>query len=142
MIPDESVAYATATWTRFNEAVSDELLRALCGAFAIIATADGEVAPSEVDAFIKVLRRKQEIFSTVDFAELERAFRDLSDAILSDPREGRNLALSYLSALRDDTDRCELIRSAAVIAATADEDIRPDEQTAMGEICRALGLEE
>ena len=35
MIPDETVAYAIATWARFNEDVTDVLLRALSGAFAL-----------------------------------------------------------------------------------------------------------
>ena len=37
---DESMAYALATWARFDEAITDDLLRAVCGAFAIVAAAD------------------------------------------------------------------------------------------------------
>jgi hypothetical protein len=41
---DESTAYALATWARFDAAITDTLLRAVCGAFAIVATADGVVS--------------------------------------------------------------------------------------------------
>ena len=42
MIRDESVAYALAAWSRFEDSVSDGLLRAVAGAF--VATEDEFVA--------------------------------------------------------------------------------------------------
>ena len=51
MIPDESVAYALAAWNRFEDSVSDGLLRAVAGAFVLVAAADGELSRAEADRF-------------------------------------------------------------------------------------------
>ncbi|MGB5812753.1 MAG: hypothetical protein WBG86_19620, partial [Polyangiales bacterium] len=67
MVPDESVAYAIAAWARFNADVTDDLLRALSGAFALVAAADGELATKEVEGFLSLLRDKQSVFAAIDF---------------------------------------------------------------------------
>ena len=141
MIPDESTAYAMATWARFDAGVSDDLLRALSAAFALVAAADGELAESEVDEFVDLLRRKADVFAGIDFHELERVFRDLTDSLIADPEQGRLRACDCIARVKGDADRCELVRSGAAIAIAADGFVRVPEQAAMQDICAALGLE-
>jgi tellurite resistance protein len=141
MIPEESVAYAIATWARFDDSVSGELLRALCSAFALVAAADGELSRAEVDRFVGVLRSKADLFCAVDFDELETAFRDLAEAMISDPEDGKRLALGHLTQIKGEPAHCELVRAGAEIAAAADGRARPAEARALREIRRALGLE-
>ena len=141
MVPDESVAYAIATWARFNANVSDDLLRALSAAFALVAAADGELATSEVDEFVELLRSKADVFSGIDFNALEVAFRDLSESLIADPEQGRMRASDCIARMKGDADRCELVRSGAAIALAADGHVRAPEQAAMQDICAALGLE-
>jgi len=141
MVPDESMAYAIATWARFDAGISDDLLRALSAAFALVAAADGELAESEVDEFIDLLRRKADVFSGINFHELERAFRDLTDSLIADPEQGRVRACDCIARVKGDADSCELVRSGAAIALAADGRVRASEQAAMQDICNALGLE-
>ena len=139
--PDEQTAYALATWARFEENVSEELLSALCGAFAVVAVADGELAPSEVDGFLEVLKNKSDVFSGLDLARFESAFRDLADALFSDPIEGKRRALDLVAGARKNPQWRELVHTAARIATEADERVRPHEEIAISEIREALGLD-
>ncbi|MBW1876310.1 MAG: tellurite resistance TerB family protein [Deltaproteobacteria bacterium] len=141
MVPDESMAYAIATWARFDAGVSDDLLRALAAAFALVAVADGELAKSEADEFVELLRSKSDVFSSVDFDALELVFRDLTDALIGDPEQGRVRACDCIARMKGDPAKCELVRSGAAIAVAADGHVRAPEQAAMQEICAALGLE-
>ena len=139
--PDERTAYALATWARFDQTVSEELLSALCGAFAVVAVADGELARSEVDGFLDVLKTKSDVFSGLDFARLESAFRDLTEALFSDPIEGKRRALDLVAGVRRNPQWRELVHTAARIATEADERVRPPEEAAISEIREALGLD-
>lgn len=141
MVPDESMAYAVATWVRFNAVVSDDLLRAVSAAFALVAAADGELANSEVDEFVELLRSKSDVFASMDFDSLELAFRDLTDSLIADPEQGRARACECIARMKGDAKRCELVRSAAAIAVAADGLVRAPEEAAMQNICVALGLE-
>ena len=141
MVRDESVAYAIATWARFNASVSDDLLRALSGAFALVAAADGELARSEVAAFVELLRSKADVFSGIDFNTLEVAFRDLTESLIADPEDGRLHALDCIARVKGNPAQCELVRSGAEIAIAADGRVRAQEEAALRQICKALGLE-
>jgi len=135
------MAYAIATWARFDAGVSDDLLRALAAAFALVAVADGELAKSEADEFVELLRSKADVFSSVDFDALELVFRDLTDALIGDPEQGRVRACDCIARMKGDPAKCELVRSGAAIALAADGRVRAPEETAMQDICVALGLE-
>lgn len=141
MVPDEHLAYAVAAWARFNSEVSDDLLRALSGAFALVAAADGELATSEVDGFITLLREKESVFSNLDFDALEGNFRELADALIANPDDGRLRALDCVAGVRGDAAKSELVRSAAQIALAADGRVRGPEEAAVREVSRVLGLD-
>jgi len=135
------MAYAVATWARFTADVSDDLLRALSAAFALVAAADGELAKSEVDEFIELLRSKADLFSGVDFNAVEVSFRDLADSLVADPEQGRFRARECIAGVKGDVYKSELVRSGAAIALAADGRLRAPEEAAMQDICTALGLE-
>ncbi len=140
MAVDETVAYAIATWVRFNEDVTDVLLRALSGAFALVAASDGELSRSEADGFVEMLRGKTDVFAGLDFEALERTFRDLADALLANPEDGRQRAFDCIARVAGDPVRSELVRSAAAIAVAADGRLRAAENATLQEISKALGL--
>ncbi len=140
MAVDETVAYAIATWARFNEDVTDVLLRALSGAFALVAASDGELARSEADGFVEMLRGKTDVFTGLDFEALERTFRDLADALVANPEDGRQRAFDCIARVAGDPVKSELVRSAAAVAVAADGRVRSAEDTALQEISKALGL--
>lgn len=141
MIPEESVAYALAAWNRFDESISDGLLRAVAGAFVLVAAADGELSRSEADRFFQVLRSKADVFAAIDFKALDKTFGDLADAMFADPEDGRRLALDCVSRVRGVPEHAELVKSAAEIAAAADGRLQEVERSVMRDVCRALGLE-
>jgi tellurite resistance protein len=140
MIPDESMAYAIATWARFDASVPDDLLRALSAAFALVAASDGELAKSEAEEFVELLRGKADLFSGIDFGALEGTFRDLTDSLIADPVQGRLRACECIALVKGDARKCELVRSGAAIALAADGRALASEEVAMQEICAALGL--
>ena len=137
---DEATAYALVTWARFDEAVTDDLLRAVCGAFAIVATADGDVAETETSGFLSVIREKADAFPQLDMVAVERLFRDLSMALLTDPEGGRQHVLSEIARVKDMPKQRELVRTAAQVAIFADRRVEGREQEVMKEICTALGV--
>ena len=142
MVTDEHLAYAVAAWARFNAEISDDLLRALSGAFALVAAADGELATAEVNEFMRLLREKESVFASVDFDALEGSFRELADALIANPDDGRLRALDCVAGVRGDPTKSELVRGAAAIALAADGRMRAPEEAAVREVERVLGLDE
>ena len=120
MTIDDGRAYALASWARFEEEVPDDLLRAVCAAFALVAAADGSVSQQEIDRFVEVLRKSSDEFPKLDIAKVEGAFRQLCQALLSDPEEGRRHVLQEVAVVKDDAHKRHLVREGAVIALRAD----------------------
>lgn len=140
MIPDESVAYALAAWSRFDESVPDGLLRAVSGAFVLVAASDGALSRSEADRFLEVLRGKADSFSSLDFGALETTFGDLTDAMFADPEDGKRLALECVARVRGVPNHAELVVSAAQIAADADGQLESCELSVIADIRKTLHL--
>lgn len=138
---DEAMAYASMSWERFDEAVTDELLRAVCGAFAIVATADGDVVEEEMNRFLEVLQDQAEVFPQLDMESVERLFLDLCNAILTDPEGGHQHALSEIARVKGQPTHQKLVRSAAQIAVLADQRVQRNEEVIVAEICTALGID-
>jgi tellurite resistance protein len=136
----DGMAYALATWSRFDNEVSDELLRGICGVFALVSAADGCVSRSEIDRFAKVISDNTGRFRGLDEAKIDGLFRQLGQAIVSDPEAGRRRVLSEIAALRDDKKSRELVYGAALIAIEADGRALSSEQEVLGEIAQTLGL--
>ena len=140
MIPDEAVAYALAAWKRFDENVSGDLVRAVAGACVLVAACDGELSASEADRFLEALGAKADHLSALDFGALSRTFRDLSEAMISDPVDGKKLALANVARVKGTREYAELVSGAARIAASADGRIEMVEEKVMDDIQNALGL--
>jgi tellurite resistance protein len=138
MTIDDGRAYALASWARFEEEVPDDLLRAVCAAFALVAAADGSVSEQEIDRFVEVLRKSSDEFPKLDIAKLEGAFRQLGQALLSDPEEGRQHVLREVAVIKDDAHKRHLVREAAAIALRADARGREAEREVMRHIDAAL----
>ena len=89
---DSGRAYALASWARFDGEVTGELLRAVCSAFALVSAADGDVSKSEINRFVGVLRESESSLPPLDITALERVFRELGEAMLTDPTAGKQRA--------------------------------------------------
>lgn len=138
---EEEAAYALAAWDRYNAAMTNELQRAVTSAFALVAVADGDLANAEIDRFILLLRERGDVLAPLDIDRMDRLFRDLCGALLSDPPAGRRRALESIAAVKANPEHCELVRSAAEIAVAADNRELAAEQELLREICKAMGTE-
>ena len=140
MIPEDRIAYALAAWKRFDDSVPDGLLQAVAGAFVLVAAADGELSRDEADRFFETLRSKADVFASIDFETLARTYEDLCEAMVSDPEDGRDLALKCIARVRGIPEHAELVKGAGEIAAAADGRVQSIEQTVMRQIRAALGI--
>lgn len=132
---------ALATWERFDEEVPDEVLRAVSGAFAIVACADGALEESEIEAFLDMIRETR-AFHHVNLGTLEAQFRRLGLAILDDPEGGRRHAMQEIALLeKGDPKQTALVVSAAQIAIVSNGKMADAEEAVLREICEALGLD-
>ncbi|MGI9326974.1 MAG: TerB family tellurite resistance protein [Pseudomonadales bacterium] len=136
----ESSAYAVAAWSRFDEEVTDRLLRALTGTFALVAVSDGDLATEETNRFFALLRTRANLFPGLDFDAVEHGFKDVCEALLSDPSTGRQRALGYIGSIKDTASHCQLVLAAAHIAAEADERERAAERQVLQDIRDLLGV--
>ena len=136
----DGMAFAAATWARFDEEVPDDLLRAVSAAFALVSAADGSVSQSEIERFAGVLASASDRFPTLDIAKLEGLFRQLGQALLSDPADGRKRLLTEVATVKDDARKRDLVRAAAFIAVAADGRTLASEHAVLSEIAAALGL--
>lgn len=137
---DDGSAYAEASWARFDDEVSDDLLRAVCAAFALVSAADGSVSVSEIERFAKVLAESARAFPKLDLDKVDGPFRQLCQALLSDPEPGRRHVLAEVAVVKDDRLKAALVYEAARIAIEADGRTLASEKTALAEIGDALGL--
>jgi len=140
MVFQQEAAYALASWRCFDANITDQLARAITSAFALVAVADGDLAQSEIDRFIVLIREQEAVLAPLNIDRVELQFRDIAGAILSDPSEGHSHALELITAVAGDAIHCELVRAAAEITIAADNRELSSEQEVLQEICAALGI--
>jgi len=138
---EEEAAYALTAWARYDAAMTNELLRAVTSAFALVAVADGDLARTEIDRFILLLRERSAVLAPLDIDRVDYLFRDLYGALLSDPAGGHRRALASIAAVEGNAEHCELVRSAAEIAVAADHRELAAEQKVLTKICQAMSTE-
>jgi tellurite resistance protein TerB len=137
---DDAQAQAIAIWSRFDAEVTDDLLRAVAGAFAAIACADGDLAEAEVERFVETVI-SSDLLPKVDARRLETSFRDVCQAIFTDVEEGRRRALQALEHVKADPQKADLVVRASQIAVVADGRLKVPEENALRDICERLGLD-
>ena len=120
-------------WEELKNALDDELVRAVAAAFALVATADRDLAESEIDRFMQVVKEDPALARATDLG-LGNAFRKLAQGVLDDPEQGWFVCLAVLRKCR----RHDLIFRAAQIAIVADGHLREQEEAALARIEGAL----
>ena len=83
----------------------------------MVAASDGELSSSEADRFLDMLGSKSDALSPLDFSALSQTFRDLSEALLTDPVAGKRMALECVGQIAETPQYVELVWGAAQIAA-------------------------
>ena len=129
------------TWSELaGGQVTDDLLRAVCGAYALVTCSDGNVTDAEVARFLELVKTNDR-FPFINPKLLEAVFRDLTKALFDDPVRGRKLAFGAIEKFKGDHDRAELIIRAAQIGVVADGILEEVEETVLGQICWAVGVD-
>lgn len=131
---------ALEAWERFDEQVNDDVLRAVSGAFAVVACSDGTLDESEIEIFLDMIKDTR-AFAKVDLGALEQHFRALGRAIEADFEAGRRRAFEEIALVKGYDKRTALVVSAAQIAILADSRLQAAEETALRQICEILGLD-
>lgn len=134
---DEYCAYSVAAWHRFDEQVTEPMARAISGAFALIACADGELSESEVDALVEAVLTAGAV-PGLEVARVERMFRDVCQAMLTDVEDGWRRALALIEPAKQDPAQAQLVAHAAQIAMYADGRVQEPELAALKKICTLL----
>ncbi|MGF1468741.1 MAG: TerB family tellurite resistance protein [Sandaracinaceae bacterium] len=137
---DETQRRAEAAWARFDGEVSDPLLRAVSGAFAFVACADGHLAEDEVERFLRLVR-EQPALAAVATDALETRFRELADAFRVDFGTGESRAAAAVREVAGSQEGADLVIRAAQIAIVADERLAAAEEAALGRLCALLGVD-
>ncbi len=112
----------------------------MAAAFALVACADAELAPSETERFVAFVNQ-HEVFDDVDTASLEAEFRAFTAAIQKDFTLGQRRAFAAIRPLADDAEATGQIIAAAQVAIVADGELRQVEEVMLARICRQLGVD-
>lgn len=123
-------------WEELQAALDDELVRAVAAAFALVATADRDLAESEIERFLQVVREDPALAPAMNFG-LENAFRALAQGVLDDPEQGWFVCLAVLRKCR----RHDLIVRVAQIAIVADGQLKEQEEAALARIEATLNVD-
>lgn len=124
-------------WRRFDRELHTTLLRGATAAFALIATADTEIAHAEVDRFVQIVRDEPR-FGGIDGVVLDSLFRALAQALLDDPEPNRARALEIVAQTRNGD--AEIVVAVAQKAIVADAHLVNVEELALEEVCEAMGV--
>ena len=116
-----------------------QFLDATMAATALVATADGEVAFSELIALDKVLESVQDLQIYDPHIAVE-IYRNFADAIVENADAGRIAAMAAVAKIERDHEPAELIIRVAVAIAKADGELSPLEARAIGDLCSTLGV--
>tara|TARA_Y100001936_G_scaffold253702_1_gene320194 strand:- start:303 stop:755 length:453 start_codon:yes stop_codon:yes gene_type:complete len=115
------------------------ILESFANAFALIATADGEVDPLETAKYFEVIKGV-EALQSVPPENIESAYKAAIDNIKANEETGTEIALEAVSLAKGNDDNVELILSTCQAAIVADARLRDTEDKIMQRICTALGV--
>ncbi|MCA9578236.1 MAG: TerB family tellurite resistance protein [Polyangiales bacterium] len=136
---DKSQAVAIAAFNRFDEDVSDPVLRAVSAAYCLIACADGQLEDSELAEYVRVAQGDAR-FERLDKSKLEHALRSFGEALQTDVAAGRARALAMAAEAASDEATCDLVLQAAKLAMQANDKVSKSEVDALRSLCTALGV--
>jgi len=117
----------------------DSLLAAMAAAFALVACSDSVLEHCETTRFFEIIQTTESL-SKLPWKNVERKFQSISEGILNEGTIGRNEALSHISKIKSNNAYRDTVISCAQIAVISNFQIQATEETALGDICTALGL--
>ena len=122
-----------------EEEVGEDLIEALAAATALVAFADEVVSAEEREQLLGVF--EEERLTDIDLDDLFDAFDDYAERFGEDATAAESEALAAIAAFDDSPELGRLIVRAALAVGSTDGVLSPAEETAVGRLCDALGLE-
>jgi tellurite resistance protein len=118
---------------------SDFTATAACGAYLLTAIADARIETLEEARFFGGIVNDA-AFRKIDAAALTSEYARLRGAFAADYAAAEKEVLAAIEAARGDQHAVEAIKIAARHAVVADQQLKPQEEIALGRIARALGV--
>ena len=136
----QAISMGIAVYTLVAHHVGGYVYRSVFSLFLGVFVLWALYGHKESDRFFEVVRSKAEVFSPIDLNELQKAYLDLSEVMITDPEDGKRLALECVARVKGIPNHAELVKSAAEIAAAADGRLDAIEESVMQDVRGALGL--
>jgi tellurite resistance protein TerB len=118
---------------------SEALLNATVAACALVAHADGEVAPTERQRVL-ALMRTDPLLSMFAQEVVQRAFAAQECAFERDPEAAKAAALRQIAPLAERPRHARVVFDACRVMTAADTQVHPTEEEALRRIGATLGL--
>ena len=119
---------------------NQEFKQAVMGICALIAAADGNVSSEEQQTVLDAIEMLPE-FASFDKVELVQIFNSHCDKIQRNSTFGKIGVLADVKKLRQNRpEQADMAVTIGVAVANADGDFDKDEQSAVRDICKELGL--
>lgn len=116
-----------------------DFLEAVCAGAALVASADGKVDDSEIDATIKAISANESLNSGFDNRTIEQVANRMIDRA-NGGRVGRNGLYKEIDDIAADKDMSEIVLLTALDIADADGNMDDKEKAVLENIAKRLGL--
>jgi stress response protein SCP2/tellurite resistance protein len=123
----------------FNRFKSQDVLEAIVAACALVAMADGRLDPAERQKMLEFVNQSDEL-RVFDTQKVIQQFNLYVQKIERDPSIGRAEAFRALGRIRTKPEIARLVARYCIAIGFADGHFDPNEQQAVSDICRELGL--
>jgi stress response protein SCP2/tellurite resistance protein len=123
----------------FSRFKSQDVLEAVVAACALVSMADGRLDPAERQKMLEFVNQSEEL-RVFDTQKVIQQFNVYVQRIERDPSIGRAEAFRALGRIRTKPEIARLVARYCIAIGFADGHFDPNEQQAVSDICRELGL--
>lgn len=115
-----------------------DFLEAVCAAAALVASADGKIDDSEIEATVKAIQANATLSNNFNSREIEKTAQEMLQRAAGG-RVGRSGLLREIEEIQKDADMAEAVMLSAIDIAEADGTVDPEELKVMEKIAGILG---
>lgn len=117
-----------------------DFLESVCAVSALVASADGDISDSEIEATVKAITSNASLSATFNGREIEKCANEMLQRA-SGGRMGRMGLYREIEDIAADADKAEAVLLAALDVAEGDGTIDPEEQKVLEKVASTLKLD-
>lgn len=117
-----------------------DFLEAACASAALVASADGEIEDSEIDATVKAIKANKALAQGFDQMTIDKTINAMLDRA-GGGRVGRSGLRKEVLEVAKDPEMAEAVILTALDVAEADGEIEPAEQKVLEALAKDLGVD-